>query len=77
MTTPQGYLTMPETAVHPPFLLLPAWWGLNNTIRAFCDQLAAEGHIAFAPDLYDGAIATTIAEAETLSEQMDVKGQRP
>jgi carboxymethylenebutenolidase len=52
-------------------LVLHAWWGLNTTFRNVCDRLAAAGYVAVAPDLWGGAIATTIAEAEGLLEQRD------
>jgi carboxymethylenebutenolidase len=48
-------------------LVLHAWWGLNDTIEAFCTRLAESGFVAFAPDLYHGKVADTIADAETLS----------
>jgi carboxymethylenebutenolidase len=68
---PQGFLTLPPTEEGPGVLVLHPWWGLNNTIKTFCQQLADEGFVAFAPDLYHGQIATTIAEAEHLSGQLD------
>ncbi len=52
-------------------LVLHAWWGLNDTIREFCDRLADAGYITFAPDLYHGKIAKTIAEAEVLGSTLD------
>ena len=45
-------------------LVLHAWWGLNDTIKAFCTRLAAAGFVAFAPDLYHGKVVDTIADAE-------------
>jgi carboxymethylenebutenolidase len=67
MIQPNGYLSVPSTGPGSPVLVLHAWWGLNDTLKAFCDRLAASGFIAFAPDLYQGKIAATIPEAETLS----------
>jgi carboxymethylenebutenolidase len=64
---PNGYLAFPSTGTGSPVLVIHAWWGLNDTLKAFCDRLAASGFIVFAPDLYQGQIATTIPEAETLS----------
>ena len=68
---PQGYLAEPATGTGPGVLVLHAWWGLNDTMRSLCDRLASEGFVAFAPDLYRGAIATTIEEAESLSAGLD------
>jgi len=68
----QGYyLARPQSGVGKPVLVLHAWWGLNPFVQGFCDRLAAEGFIALAPDLYHGAVAATIAQAETLSAKLD------
>ena len=64
---PDGFLAVPSTGKGPGVLVLHAWWGLNDTIKAFCNRLAEAGFVAFAPDLYHGKIATTIADAEQLS----------
>ncbi len=52
-------------------LVLHAWWGLNDTIKAFCKRLAQAGFVAFAPDLYHGKVAEDIAGAETLGKALD------
>lgn len=69
--TAQGYLAIPELGEGPGVLVLHAWWGLNDTIRAVCTRLAEAGFVAFAPDLYHGRVADTIAEAETLGQALD------
>src|SRR5262245_36203267 len=73
MTTsqPQGFLAAPPTGTGPGVLVLHAWWGLNDTIKAFCTRLAESGFVAFAPDLYHGPVADTIADAETLGSALD------
>jgi carboxymethylenebutenolidase len=68
---PQGYLALPPTGTGPGVLVLHAWWGLNNTIKAICAQLAASGFVAFAPDLYHAQVADNIADAETLGKALD------
>ncbi len=77
---PEGYWAVPDpgqelgTGKEPGVLVLHPWWGLNDTVKGVCDRLAGEGFVAFAPDLYRGKIATTIEEAEVLSEQLDSAG---
>ena len=69
---PDGYLAVPASGKEP-VLVLHAWWGLNETIKAFCDRLARAGFTAFALDLYHGKIAATIPEAEALGSALDGK----
>jgi carboxymethylenebutenolidase len=68
---PDGYLAIPPTGKGPGVLVLHAWWGLNDTMKAFCTRLAESGFVAFAPDLYHGKVADTIADAETLGQALD------
>lgn len=70
-TQPQGYLATPKAGKGPGLLILHPWWGLNDTIKSFCRQLADKGYLVFAPDLYHGKIATTIPEAEALSRDLN------
>jgi carboxymethylenebutenolidase len=69
-STARGYLALPEGGQGSAVLVLHAWWGLNDTIRTLCTRLAQAGFVAFAPDLYHGKIADTIADAETLSSAL-------
>lgn len=68
---PQGFLALPPTGQVPGVLVLHAWWGLNDTMKAICTQLAESGFAAFAPDLYHGKVADNIADAETLGQALD------
>src|SRR5689334_7538046 len=67
----RGYLAMPKRGEGPGVLVLHAWWGLNDTMRAVCTRLAEADFVAFAPDLYHGKVADTIADAETLGKALD------
>jgi carboxymethylenebutenolidase len=71
MAQPQGYLALPPSGAGPGVLVLHAWWGLNDTLKAFCNRLAEAGFTAFAPDLYHGKVASTIPEAEALGSALD------
>jgi len=68
---PDGYLSIPNTGKGRAFLVLHAWWGLNDTIKDYCKRLSDQGFVAFAPDLYNGKLAETIEEAEILSDELD------
>src|SRR5574341_774202 len=46
-TQPDGYLAMPPTGKGSAVLVLHAWWGLNDTIKALCKRLADSGFVAF------------------------------
>jgi carboxymethylenebutenolidase len=70
-TQPDGYLAIPPTGEGPGVLVLHAWWGLNDTMKAFSNQLAQSGFVAFAPDLYHGKVADNITDAETLGNALD------
>jgi carboxymethylenebutenolidase len=68
---PEGFLAVPPADEGPGVLVLHAWWGLNDTMKAFCTQLADAGFVAFAPDLYHGQVADTVAAAEALGSALD------
>ena len=71
LTQPDGYLAIPPTGKGSAVLVLHAWWGLNDTMKAFCTRLADAGFVAFAPDLYHGKVADNIADAETLARALN------
>jgi len=73
----QGFFTLPPTGKGPGVLVLHAWWGLNDTIKTFCKQLAQEGFVVMAPDLFAGKIARTIEEAEQHQSQWDEEQEVP
>ena len=67
------YLARPKPSLRGGILVIHAWWGLNGFFENLCDRLAAQGYVALAPDLYDGAVAQTIPEAEKLRDQLKRK----
>src|SRR3989475_11271950 len=66
-----GYLAVPKTGSGPGLIVLHAWWGLNDFFKGLCDRLALAGFVAFAPDLYHGATASTRDGAEHLMSKVD------
>ncbi len=65
-----GYLATRASGSGQGVIVLHAWWGLNDFITTLCRRLADAGFVAFAPDLYHGAVAATIAEAKQLRSQV-------
>ncbi|HVY65751.1 MAG TPA: dienelactone hydrolase family protein [Gammaproteobacteria bacterium] len=63
-----GFLAMPRDAAEPlpGLIVIHEWWGLNDQIKNVTRRLAAEGYVALAVDLYDGATATTPEKAQQL-----------
>jgi carboxymethylenebutenolidase len=73
-TPVKAYLALPSRSNAPGVIVLHAWWGLNSFFKTLCDRLAAEGFVVFAPDLNEGRVAQTIAEAKEIMSSLD--GQR-
>jgi len=67
---PNGYLALPKGGKGPGILALHAWWGLTPFFKEFCERLANEGFVVFAPDLYSGKVATTVEEAKLLRSKL-------
>lgn len=53
-----GYLTKPTgEGPFPALLIIQEWWGLDAQTKSIADRFAAEGYLAFAPDIYHGELA--------------------
>src|SRR5687768_12808012 len=63
-----GYLAYPASAEGglPAVLVFHEWWGLNDNIKSMTNQLAAQGYVALAADLYGGQVADKPEAARTL-----------
>ncbi len=57
--TVNGALAMPAKTPAPAVLLVHEWWGLNDQIKSVAAELANQGYMALACDLYDGKVADT------------------
>ena len=66
-----GYLAYPAAAEGglPAVLLFHEWWGLNDNIKSMADQLAGQGYVALAADLYGGRVAKEPEQARALMEE--------
>ena len=67
-TTDPNAVTTRGDARSPGVLLLHPWWGVTPAMRWWADQLVSVGRRVVVPDLYGGATAATVAEAEARAE---------
>ena len=51
-----GHLAWDDAATgkRPGILVVHEWWGLNDYTKSRAEQLAKEGYVAFALDMYGG-----------------------
>jgi len=62
-----GFLVTPEgKGPFPAVLVIQEWWGLNDWVKARARDLAKEGYVALAPDLYRGKATKNADEAHQL-----------
>src|SRR5690348_6739148 len=62
-----GFLAVPRhPGRHRAVIAMHEWWGLNDWVKEQATNLAANGYVAFAVDLYQGNVATNPSEARKL-----------
>jgi carboxymethylenebutenolidase len=71
-----GYLAEPAGPAAAGVLVAHDWYGLLPHVRAACDELAAAGLVALAPDLYGGRTTTDPEQAEALMKGLDQAAAR-
>ena len=67
----EAALAVPAKTPAPALLLIHEWWGLNDQIKSMASELAKEGYVALAVDLYGGKVATAPEDAKALMQQVD------
>jgi carboxymethylenebutenolidase len=65
------YLAEPSGPARAGVVVVHDWYGRLPHVTAACDELAAAGLAAVAPDLYGGRTASDPGQAETLAGAMD------
>jgi carboxymethylenebutenolidase len=76
-----GYLVYPDTTNAtgtsgqqqqklPAVVMIHEWWGLNDHIKDMADELASEGYVVLAADLYNGEVAADPNRARELSSSV-------
>jgi carboxymethylenebutenolidase len=66
-----AYADAPKSGTGPGVLVLHSWWGLTETIKDRCNQLADAGFTVIAPDLFDGEVAVDDAHGERMLAEAD------
>lgn len=51
--------------------MIHEWWGLTDNIRSTARQLASEGYVVLAVDLYNGEVAKTPEKARELVSSLN------
>lgn len=59
-------LALPAQVPAGGVMIVHEWWGLNDQIKAVASELAANGFVGLAIDLYDGKVAGDPDSAKTL-----------
>lgn len=67
--SPAGFTAVQvDAAARATVAVLHPWWGLTGAITDRCRDLARQGYLAVAPDLYRGEVADTPEQAERLRQ---------
>jgi carboxymethylenebutenolidase len=69
--TSKAYVAKPKGKPQGALLVVHEWWGLNDWVKHQADQLAGQGYLALAVDLYKGKVATDPKEAGALMQAKD------
>ncbi len=66
-----GFLAKPDsTDKHPGIVMIHEWWGLNDNIKNMARQMATDGYLILAVDLYNGEVATDPTIARELTSRV-------
>ncbi|HLN23278.1 MAG TPA: dienelactone hydrolase family protein [Patescibacteria group bacterium] len=65
-----GALAKPAKLPAPVVVLVHEWWGLNDQIKATANELANQGYLVLALDLFQGRVAATPDEARALVQSV-------
>jgi carboxymethylenebutenolidase len=71
--TSAAYVAKPKGKAHGAILLTHEWWGLTDWVKHMADELAGQGYLALAVDLYKGKVTADPKEAQALMQAKDEK----
>jgi len=67
----RGYFVRPlEAGTYPGVVMIHEWWGLNQNIKNMAHDMAEEGFVVMAVDLFDGKVADTPEDARKYSGEV-------
>lgn len=73
------YIAKPEVTPAPAIIVIQEIFGINTEIRSKCDELAAMGYVAIAPDLFwrieDAGLELDPANEDELQKAFDLYGK--
>src|SRR5215510_563940 len=61
-------LALPDTKPAAAVMLVHEWWGLNDQIKSVASEIAKQGWLGLAIDLYNGKVATGQEDAAAYSK---------
>lgn len=69
----QGYLSYPDTEgkARAGVILIHAWWGLDQRMQSAAEQLASQGYVVLAVDLFRGQVTRERPVAARLADIAD------
>jgi carboxymethylenebutenolidase len=63
-----GFLAKPaEAGKHPGIVMIHEWWGLNDNIKQMARQMASQGYVVLAVDLFHGQVTSDSNQAQSLA----------
>jgi carboxymethylenebutenolidase len=71
--TSAAYVAKPKGNAKGALLVIHEWWGVNDWVKSMADQLAGQGYLALAVDLYKGKSTSVPKEAMALMQAKDEK----
>jgi carboxymethylenebutenolidase len=69
----KAYVARPKGKPAGAILVIHEWWGLNDGVKHEADELAKDGYLALAVDLYKGKVAT---DPKVAAELMGAKDEK-
>ncbi len=69
--TSTAYVAKPKDKAKGAVLVVHEWWGLTDWVKHMADELAGQGYLALAVDLYKGKMTSDPKEAMALMQAKD------